>query len=119
MRKYQLGQGRQHLMKFPADLVPQKVVASDLCVSLVTLWRARQSGIPGFPQPVVIRKMIFWRKEDVQQLEDALMQFEGRGRFEADRARAKSSAAIKRELSKVKRSKRTLAGNDERQLHLF
>lgn len=106
-------------MKFPADLVPQKVVASDLCVSLVTLWRARQSGIPGFPQPVVIRKMIFWRKEDVQSLEDALMQFEGRGRFEADRARAKRAVAIERALSRVKRSKRTPRESDERQLHLL
>jgi hypothetical protein len=106
-------------MKFPPDLVPQKVIASDLCVSLVTLWRARRSGIPGFPEPVVIRNMIFWRKDDVQQLEDALMQFEGRGRFEADRARAKRAVVIERALSKVKRSKHTPRESDERQLHLL
>ncbi len=106
-------------MRFPKDLVPQKAVADDLCVSLVTLWRARQSGIPGFPEPVVIRNMIFWRKDEVQQLEDALMKFEGRGRFEADRMRAKRAAIIERELSKVKRPKRAQRKNDESQLHLF
>ena len=106
-------------MRFPKDLVPQKAVADDLCVSLVTLWRARQSGIPGFPEPVVIRNMIFWRKAEVQQLEDALMKYEGRGRFEADRTRAKRAVIIERALSKVKRSKRTQSKNDERQLPLF
>ena len=105
-------------MKFPADLVPQKVVASDLCVSLVTLWRARQSDIPGFPRPVVIRKMVFWRKEDVQQLEDALMQFEGRGRFEAERKRATKNARLVDSLPKGKRQRR-LAQADKRQLDFF
>lgn len=106
-------------MRFPKDLVPQKAVAADLCVSLVTLWRARQSGIPGFPEPVVIRNMIFWRKDDVQQLEDALMQFEGRGRFEADRIRAKRTADIEKAIAKMKRRKRMQRAKDERQLHLF
>lgn len=106
-------------MKFPRDLVPQKAVAEDLCVSLVTLWRARQSGIPDFPEPVVIRNMIFWRKDDVQQLEDALMKYEGRGRFEADRVRAKRTANLERALSKAKRSKRPQRKNDERQLSLL
>lgn len=106
-------------MRFPKDLVPQKAVADDLCVSLVTLWRARQSGIPGFPEPVIHRNMVFWRKGDVQQLEDALLRFEGRGRFEADRVRAKRAAAFEKELAKVKRSKRPERKSDERQLHLF
>lgn len=106
-------------MRIPKDLVPQKAVADDLCVSVVTLWRARQSGIPGFPEPVVIRNMIFWRKSDVQQLEDALMKFEGRGRFEADRTRAKRTADMEKALSKVKRTKRQDRKKNERQLHLF
>ncbi len=78
-----------------------------------------QSGIPGFPEPVIIRNMIFWRKDEVQQLEDALMKFEGRGRFEADRSRAKRAVIIERELSKVKRPRRAQRKNDESQLHLF
>jgi hypothetical protein len=106
-------------MRFPKDLVPQKVVADDLCVSLVTLWRARQSGIPGFPEPVVIRNMIFWRKDELAQLEDALLKFEGRGRFEADRTRAKRVAEMEKTLAKAKRPKRLQRVDDMRQLALF
>jgi len=105
-------------MRFPKDLVPQKAVADDLCVSLVTLWRARQSGIPGFPEPVVIRNMIFWRKDDVQQLEDALMKFEGRGKFESQRVQAKRHAAMEKVLANSKKGVRRRK-TDERQLHLF
>ena len=105
-------------MKFPADLVPQKVVADDLCVSLVTLWRARQSGIPGFPEPIVLRNMVFWRKDDVSQLEDALMKFEGRGKFEQRRVSARKNATLMSSRPKSKRQKR-LARPGKQQLDLF
>lgn len=105
-------------MRFPKDLVPQKAVADDLCVSLVTLWRARQSGIPGFPEPVIIRNMIFWRKDEVQQLEDALMKFEGRGRFEAERERAARNERVMNRLPKPKRQRR-MQQPDQRQLDFF
>jgi hypothetical protein len=105
-------------MKFPADLIPQKVVADDLCVSLVTLWRARQSGIPGFPEPIVLRNMVFWRRADVGQLEDALMKFEGRGKFERARLGAKRNASLINPRSKTKRQKRN-RGSTEQQLNLF
>lgn len=105
-------------MRFPKDLVPQKAVADDLCVSLVTLWRARQSGIPGFPEPVVIRNMIFWRKDEIQQLEDALMRFEGRGKFEAHRIGARRNAALEKTIATTKRRSRQHK-RDERQMALF
>ena len=105
-------------MRFPKDLVPQKAVADDLCVSLVTLWRARQSGIPGFPEPVIHRNMVFWRKGDVQQLEDALMRFEGRGRFEANRERAARNERLMSQLPKPKRHRR-FRQPDQRQLDFF
>jgi len=105
-------------MKFPSDLVPQKAVAADLCVSLVTLWRARQSGIPDFPEPIVIRNMIFWRKGDVQQLEDALMKFEGRGKFEAELERATRNERLISRLPKLKRQRR-VRQPDSRQLDFF
>jgi hypothetical protein len=105
-------------MKFPADLVPQKAVAQDLCVSLVTLWRARRSKIPGFPEPVVLRNMIFWRKGDVQQLEDSLLQFEGRGKFEERRVRARRLANVTRARPQSRRKKHSRRA-DERQLDLF
>jgi len=106
-------------VKIPKDLVPQKVVADDLCVSLVTLWRARQSGIPGFPEPIVLRNMVFWKKGDVQQLEDALMRFEGRGKFEADRIRCQRNAALTKTLPVTKRHKRPRGASDQRQMDLF
>jgi hypothetical protein len=106
-------------MKFPKNLVPQKAVAEDLCVSLVTLWRARRSGIPDFPEPVILRNMVFWRTDDIQQLEDALMRFEGRGKFEGERARAKRTAAMPRPQLKAKRRPRATPPNDGRQLQLL
>lgn len=105
-------------MKFPKDLVPQKVIADDLCVSVVTLWRARQSGIPGFPAPVIFRNMVFWRKADLDQLEEALLKFQGRGKFEEHRDRLKRIAALAKaqpQPKRVKRPRRT----DERQRDLF
>lgn len=104
-------------MKFPADLIPQKVVADDLCVSLVTLWRARQSGIPGFPQPIVLRNMVFWRKDDVGQLEDALLKFEGRGKFEQRREGERRNASLLRSRPKSRRQRRQ--DSNERQLDLL
>ena len=105
-------------MRFPADLVPQKVVADDLCVSIVTLWRARRSGIPGFPEPIVIRNMIFWRKDDVGRLEDALLRFEGRGEFEKRRTGDRRNASLLNSRSKARRQKGLLP-SDQRQLDLF
>jgi predicted DNA-binding transcriptional regulator AlpA len=83
-------------MRIPKDLVPQKVVAVDLCVSLVTLWRARNSAIPDFPKPVNIKNMVFWRKADLGRLEDALLQFRGRSEFEKQRKADKAAAARRR-----------------------
>ena len=105
-------------MRFPSNLLPQKVIAEDLCVSVVTLWRARQSNIPDFPEPVVVRNMIFWRKEDVQQLEDALMKFEGRGKFEADRLRATRNERLMSQLPRPRRQRRGHQP-DQRQLDFF
>ena len=105
-------------MKVPPDLVPQKVVADDLCVSLATLWRARRSNLPGFPAPVIVRNMVFWRKADLGKLEDALMQFQGRGKFEQERQRTKRIAAMAKARAQPKRIKRGRRP-DERQRDLF
>ena len=105
-------------MKVPPDLVPQKVVADDLCVSLATLWRARRSNLPGFPAPVIVRNMVFWRKADLGKLEDALMQFQGRGKFEQEQQRTKRIAAMAKARPQPKRIKRARRP-DERQRDLF
>ncbi len=105
-------------MKVPADLVPQKVVADDLCVSLATLWRARRSNLPGFPAPVIVRNKVFWRKADLGKLEDALLQFQGRGKFEQERERSKRIAVMTKARPQPKRIKRPRRP-DERQRDLF
>jgi hypothetical protein len=105
-------------MKVPIDLLPQKVVADDLCVSLATLWRARRSNLPGFPAPVIIRNMVFWRRGDLGKLEDVLMQFQGRGKFEQERERSKRIAVMTRARPQSKRTKRPRRP-DERQRDLF
>jgi hypothetical protein len=102
-------------MKLPADLVPQKVVAADLCISLVTLWRARKAGIPGFPEPVIVGNLICWRKSDLEQLEDALMRFRGRVSFERERNAARRTEALKHAKARmrakpVRRASRLPAG---------
>lgn len=105
-------------MRIPKDLVHQKTVAHELCVSLVTLWRARNSAIPDFPKPVIIRNMVFWRKADLAKLEDALMKFDGRSKFEERRDHSKRVAALTktyRQLKRIKRPRRP----DQRQQDLF
>lgn len=72
-----------------ADLIPQKAVADDLCVSLTTLWRARKSKLDGFPAPLIVKGAVFWKKSDLPQLEDAMLTFRGRGVFERNRDAAR------------------------------
>lgn len=67
------------------DVLPQKAVADELCVSITTLWRARNSKLENFPEPVMVRGAVFWRKADLEQLEEAILTFKGRGVFERNR----------------------------------
>jgi hypothetical protein len=67
------------------DLIPQKAVADELCVSITTLWRARSSKLEGFPPPVLVHGAVFWKKAELEQLEEALLKFKGRGVFERNR----------------------------------
>jgi hypothetical protein len=62
--------------------------------------------------------MVFWRKADLGKLEDALMQFAGRGTFEQERERSKRIAVMTKARPQPKRIKRTRRP-DERQRDLF
>ncbi len=106
-------------MRIPKDLVPQKVVAEDLCVSLVTLWRARQSNILGFPAPTIIRMQIYWKKSELQALEDALMQFRGRSAFERNRDHARRVQALDNGRRPSKRKPRRAPRRNPSQQELF
>lgn len=76
------------------DLVPQKRIAAELGVSRSSLWRARHSSIPGFPQPIVLRARVYWREADLPALKAALERFQGRKAFEKERRHAKARAAL-------------------------
>lgn len=79
-----------------SDLVPLKVVLDELCVSAPTLWRARSSGIESFPRPTIIGRLVFWKRSDIEALEEALLRYEGRGAFERKREAARRIAVLKR-----------------------
>jgi predicted DNA-binding transcriptional regulator AlpA len=81
-------------VKIPADLLPQKAVAEGLGVSRVTLWRARNSGLAGFPQLIFVRNLVFWKKADVETLQKVMERYRGRVAFEKHR-RTAGEAAMK------------------------
>lgn len=68
-----------------AELVPLKQVAAQLGVSRATIWRARMSGIAGFPAPVMVSRYVFWKRSELERLEDALLRYQGRVKFESRR----------------------------------
>ncbi len=78
------------------DLIPYKAVLEELGVSRTTLWRARSSGISGFPQPIVRNHMVFWRREDLSKLEDAIFRYRGRVVFERQRVAERKVAPLAR-----------------------
>lgn len=101
------------------ELVPLKAVVEDLCVSKSTLWRARQSNLPGFPKPTILRRQVFWRKSELDALETALMQFAGRSAFDAQRANAKTVAAIMKRKRAAKPKRRQSPRRNATQQELF
>jgi|CXWL01.1.fsa_nt_gi predicted DNA-binding transcriptional regulator AlpA len=80
------------------DHLPLKAVADDLGVSRWTLWRAARSDIADFPAPVVLRRRVYWKKSQLEALEAALLQFQGRCTF--DRKRRHQKLAKKVALAK-------------------
>lgn len=99
-----------------SDLVPLKVVLADLCVSAPTLWRARSSGISDFPPPTIIGRLVFWKRSDLDALEEALLRYEGRRAFERNRALARMLAARKQTVPPRRKAR---AKTKQAQLDLF
>ena len=88
------------------DPVPLKAVLGELGVSRPTLWRASKSAIPGFPAPVIIRRLAYWRQRDIEKLDDALMHCRGRVAFERERDAQRRLDALKRSTSASIRRRR-------------
>lgn len=89
-----------------SDLVPFKQVTAQLGFSRATIWRARMSGIEGFPQPVMVSRYVFWKRTDLDKLEDALLRYQGRVKFERRRDAEAKIEAARRRLKPSRRDKR-------------
>lgn len=93
------------------DLVPLKRVAEEVGMSRTSLWRAARSDIPDFPAPVVIRRLVYWKRQDMERLDAALLRYRGRVKFERDR---EANQKIERLKKKAKPpSKRVRPPTDE------
>ncbi len=101
------------------ELVPLKAVVEDLCVSKSTLWRARNSDLPGFPKATIIRRQVFWKESELGALEDALILFKGRAVFDEQRANTKRVDAIMKRKGAAKRKRRQSLRRDTAQQELF
>lgn len=81
------------------DYMPLKAVADDLGVSRWTLWRAARSDIEDFPAPLIVRRRVYWKKSQLEALEAALLQYQGRCAFDRKRRHGK----IAKKLAQAKR----------------
>lgn len=85
-------------MKADDDLMPLKAVVQDLGVSRTTLWRAARSDIAGFPAPTIVRRLVYWRRDELERLEDALMRYRGRVKFEQGRNAQQRIERLKKQV---------------------
>ncbi len=110
------------------DLVPHKKMLVKLGLSRTSVWRALQSRAKDFPKPVIVRRKLSWRAEDLPLIADAMKCYAGRGHFDKARRVEKLSAHAARKVRGVRQSKqrRGTKGKgqeepalDKRQLDLF
>lgn len=83
-------------MKKRDDLIPLKQVAEEVGMSRTSLWRACRSDIPDFPAPVIIRRLVYWKKQDLERLDAALLRYRGRVKFERAREAEQKIKRLKR-----------------------
>lgn len=107
-------------MKKRDDLIPLKQVAEEVGMSRTSLWRATRSNIPDFPAPVVIRRFVYWRREDLERLDAALMRYLGRVNFERQREANQKIERLKwKSKTPAKRSRQPAPLTDPREPDLF
>lgn len=88
------------------ELVPLKLVAEEVGMSRTSLWRAARSAIAGFPPPVVIRRLVYWRRQDLDRLDDALARYRGRVEFERQREAQRRIARLQQKLKRAPKRSR-------------
>lgn len=91
-------------MKRKDDLVPFKQVADEVGTSRTSLWRAARSDIPGFPAPVIIRRLVYWKRQDLERLDEALLRYRGRVKFERERQARQKIELLKKTNAMSKRT---------------
>ena len=97
------------------DYLPLKAVCDDLGVSRWTLWRAARSDISDFPKPMRVGRQVFWKKSEIEALEAALMQFQGRCVFDRNRRQLKVRQKLAQAKKTAMASKKSGRGNSSQQ----
>jgi len=87
------------------ERIPLRRVLKELGISRATFWRARQSNIPGFPEPIIVRRAIFWKRNELERLEEALLRYQGRVKFEGQRKAQKKIDSLKTRARPSKKRK--------------
>lgn len=101
------------------DLVPLKKVAEEVGMSRTSLWRATRSDIADFPAPVVIRRLVYWKRQDMERLDAALLRYRGRVKFERDREANQKIERLKKKTKPPSKRARTPADDNLPQPDLF
>ena len=79
------------------DLVPLKRVLTLCNISRATLWRVSRAGVEGFPRATKQNGRIYWGKDQLAAIKDAISKFEGRTVFDQRRANARRAKERQRE----------------------
>lgn len=102
------------------ELVPLKRAAEAIGVSRTSLWRARQCAIADFPEPVLVGRLIYWRRADIPKLDEAMLRYEGRGAFEKRRDHARKVRVLSAKRTNQPKRKHAPQGEpDPAQQDLF
>lgn len=101
------------------DLVPLKRVAEEVGMSRTSLWRAARSDIADFPAPVVIRRLVYWKRQDMERLDAALLRYRGRVKFERDREANQKIERLKKKTKPPSKRARPQADDSLPQPDLF
>jgi predicted DNA-binding transcriptional regulator AlpA len=110
-------------MRRDVDLVPRKRVLEACGVSRATLWRVSRSGVESFPRAVKRGGRLYWREEDIEAIQQAIGDFEGRTAFDKQRqlgrARRRRASLLAMKSRKAKSPRVRSAAKDVAQGDLF
>ena len=109
---------RQH-ETVAADLIPYKVALWRLNTSRTNFWRALKWSGRDAPSPIIKRRKVFWREQDLPDLSRLLDAFEGRCVFEAQLKAQRTREAAERAKRTPYRKRSSRQRPDPRQMELF